>query len=103
MTHALLSLAPAAIALPTGPKPAAVQAGGYAVEPSHTKVLFSLSHLGFTTWYGEFGSASGRLNLDPTNLAASSLDVSVPITSVNTNNSKLDEELKGADWFDAAK
>ena len=99
---ALLALGAAAQAQPAG-GPAAVQAGDYVVEPTHTKVLFSLSHLGFTTWYGEFGNASGRLNLDPANLAASSLDVSVPVVSVNTNNTKLDEELKGADWFDAAK
>jgi len=103
LAAALLLALGAAPALAADPAPADVQAGGYVVEPSHTKVLFSLSHLGFTTWYGEFGSAAGRLNLDPQNLASSSLDVSVPVASVNTNNTKLDEELKGADWFDAAK
>ena len=103
LVAAFLSLGAVAQAQPAGPKPDAVEAGGYAIEPSHTKVLFSLSHLGFTTWYGEFGNASGRLSLDPKNLAASSLDVSVPVGSVNTNNTRLDGELKSADWFDAAK
>ena len=101
---ALLSLAAAsAPARAADSKADAVQAGGYVVEPSHTKVLFSLSHLGFTTWYGEFGSASGRLNLDPKALGGSSLDVTIPVASVNTNNTRLDDELKSADWFDAAK
>ena len=49
--------------------PAAVQAGAYDVEPLHTRVLFSVSHLGFTTWYGEFTNVSGSLNLDPKNPA----------------------------------
>jgi polyisoprenoid-binding protein YceI len=100
---AFLALAAAAQAQPAGPAPDEVQAGAYAIEPFHTKVLFSLSHLGFTTWYGEFGGASGRLVLDPKHLDASSLDVSVPVASVNTNNAKLDEELKSADWIDATK
>ncbi len=99
----LLAFAAPALAQPADPKPDQVQAGAYTVEPSHTKVLFSLSHLGFTTWYGEFGNASGRLDLDPKSLTATSLDVSVPVDSVNTNNAKLDGELKSADWFDAAK
>ena len=99
---ALLALA-AAPAHAAGSSPATVQAGGYAVEASHTKVLFSLSHMGFTTWYGEFGNASGKLKLDPKNLGASSLDVSVPVVSVNTNNTRLDEELKSDGWLDAAK
>jgi polyisoprenoid-binding protein YceI len=101
-TVALLTLGAAQVQA-ADPKPSEVQAGGYAVEPSHTKVLFSLSHLGFTTWYGEFGNASGRLNLDPKNLGASSLDISVPVASVNTNNTRLDDELKSADWIDATK
>ena len=99
----LLAFAAPALAQPADPKPDQVQAGAYTVEPSHTKVLFSLSHLGFTTWYGEFGNASGKLNLDPKSLTASSLDVSVPVDSVNTNNAKLDGELRGAAWLDADK
>ena len=103
LVPALFVVASAAGAEPAAPTADAVQAGRYAVEPNHAKVLFSLSHLGFSTWYGEFGEASGWLNLDPKSLAASSLDVSVPVASVNTNNAKLDGELKSADWFDAAK
>jgi polyisoprenoid-binding protein YceI len=83
--------------------PAAVQAGTYKVEPVHTRVLFSISHLGFTTWYGDFTGASGVLQLDPAHPAESRLEVSVPTSSVSTTNAKLDGELKGPDWFDAAR
>ncbi|MDQ2859952.1 MAG: YceI family protein [Pseudomonadota bacterium] len=82
---------------------AAVQPGGYAVEPTHTRILFSLSHLGFTTWYGDFSHASGAATIDPAHPSASSVEVSVPVASIETTNTVLDEELKGADWFDAAK
>jgi len=82
---------------------AAVQPGDYAVEPTHTRILFSLSHLGFTTWYGDFSHASGTAKIDPAHPSASSVEVSVPVASIETTNTVLDQELKGADWFDAAK
>jgi polyisoprenoid-binding protein YceI len=87
---------------PPNPNPAAVKGGVYAIEPSHTRVLFSVSHMGFTTYYGEFPGASGRLTLDPANLAASALEVSVPVAGVTTTNAKLDEELRSKQWLDAA-
>lgn len=83
--------------------PKAVEAGTYAVETSHTRVLFSLNHFGFNDYYGEFVGATGSLVIDPKNPAASKLDVSVPTAGISTTNAKLDEELKAADWFDAAQ
>jgi polyisoprenoid-binding protein YceI len=82
--------------------PAAVEAGVYAVEPVHTRVLFSVSHMGFSTWYGEFTGASGSLTLDPKAPAKSALDIRVPVASVSTTNAKLDGELKSDQWLDAA-
>ena len=100
---ALLLATAASAQVPANPDPAAVQPGRYAIEPTHTRVLFSVSHMGFTTWYGDFTGASGVLLLDPQHPTADSLSVSLPIASVTTTNAKLDEELKSADWLDAAR
>jgi polyisoprenoid-binding protein YceI len=97
----LVLAAGAAVAQPVSP--AAVQGGTYAIEPTHTRVLFAVDHMGTSTWYGDFTHASGTLKLDPKTPAASSVEVSVPMASVSTTNSVLDGELKSADWFDAAK
>ena len=83
--------------------PAAVQAGAYDVEPLHTRVLFSVSHLGFTTWYGEFANVSGSLALDPKKPAASALEIHIPTGTVSTTNAKLDGELKSDAWLDATQ
>jgi polyisoprenoid-binding protein YceI len=83
--------------------PAAVSPGAYKVEPTHTRVLFAVSHMGFTTWYGDFTGASGALQLDPQAPARSHVEVSVPTASVTSTNAKLDGELKGPDWLDAAR
>ena len=83
--------------------PASVQAGAYKIEPIHTRVLFAVSHLGFTTYYGEFVGASGVLKLDPTDIGKSSLEVTVPVAGVSTPSEKLTGELKGPEWFDAER
>ena len=114
MRSTTLMLLPAAIALGmTGlalaqaqggsPDPKAAQAGTYRIEPSHTQIGFSVLHIGFTRYDGVFSNASGELKLDPNAPAATSVDISVPVDSVQTTSKKLDGELKGAEFIDAGK
>jgi polyisoprenoid-binding protein YceI len=99
---ATLAVAGSALAqLPASRDPASAQAGAYAVEPGHTRVLFAVSHLGFTTYYGDFTGVSGRLDLNPASPATSVVSIAIPTASISTTNSVLDGELKGADWLDA--
>ena len=101
---AVLSLASPVLAqTPANPAPSAVEPGAYVIEPGHTRVLFSVSHMGFTTWYGDFTGASGALILDPRAPSASKIEVSLPTASVSTTNEKLDGELKSDAWLDAAQ
>jgi polyisoprenoid-binding protein YceI len=79
------------------------QAGHYAVEPRHTRVLFSVLHFGYTHYYGDFAGVSGTLDIDPKHVDAAQLQVSIPTASVSTTNAQLDGELKDAGWLDAAK
>jgi polyisoprenoid-binding protein YceI len=83
--------------------PASVPAGTYALESSHARVAFSVDHMGFSTWYGDFTGAKGSLTLDPKNVAGSKLDITIPTGSITTTNAVLDGELKDPSWFDAAK
>ncbi|MCX8253180.1 Polyisoprenoid-binding protein [Beijerinckiaceae bacterium RH AL1] len=83
--------------------PAKVEAGTYSVEPNHTQVMFTVSHMGFSNYTGSFTGASGDLTLDPKTASASALKVSVPVASVMTPSAKLVDELKSADWLDAGK
>ena len=115
MRQALIALSiAAAVAVPviaqTLPSPAParadsalVKAGTYAVETHHTQVSFGVDHLGISPYYGSFSDVTGTLVLDPAKISAATLTVSVPIASVQTTSAKLTEELKSADWFDAAK
>ena len=82
--------------------PAKVEGGSFAVDPYHTVVMFGVSHVGFTTYYGRFSDASGTLDFKPKAPDGSDLSVSVPVATVSTPADKLTGELKGPDWLNAA-
>jgi polyisoprenoid-binding protein YceI len=103
LSAVLIAAAGPALAQATQTNPSAVRSGTFAVEPTHTRVLFAVNHMGFTTWYGNFSNPSGTLVLNAEKPNTSTLTVTVPIASVSTTNAKLDSELKEADWLNAAK
>lgn len=102
---AVLALALAAqssdlVAAPVAPQ--SVEAGTYKVEPNHTLTEFTVNHFGFTDYFGVIPRATGSLLFNPKAVAATKLDVSLPVDGISTTNATLDGELKSADWFDAA-
>jgi polyisoprenoid-binding protein YceI len=82
---------------------AKAEGGALAVEPLHTRVLFRVSHFGFTNYYGEFTGVSGALDFDPKNPSASKLEIQIPVASIGTTSAELNDELKGEEWFDTVK
>ena len=82
--------------------PAEVQAGTYKLDPDHGKVTWSVDHLGFSTYVGQFVNAQADLVLDPANPSASRLTATIPLTEVDTNSDGLDAHLQTADFFDTA-
>jgi polyisoprenoid-binding protein YceI len=85
---------------PGTPDPARVTAGTYAIEPAHTQVTFALDHLGLSIFRGFLSNASGTLILNPKNLGATKLTVTIPIDSIYTPSKELNDELVGPKFFD---
>jgi polyisoprenoid-binding protein YceI len=83
--------------------PSQVHAGAYRFDPGHSKVTWSVTHFGFSTYVGQFATMSGTLKLDPKTPSASDLVVTVDTTSLGTLNPALDTHLKSADFLDVAK
>jgi polyisoprenoid-binding protein YceI len=90
-------------ALAANTDPAAVHAGSYHVEPSHTRVQFTVNHFGFTDYWGDVTGVSGALSIDPKAPAASKISVSIPVDSVSTTNARLDGEIKSDMFLDGTK
>ena len=96
-------LAQTAGSLPGAPDVGRVHAGTYKVDPGHSQVVFTLNHLGFTEYTGQFTQPTGTLTLDPASPARDAVDVSFPIDKVSTTVTALDEHLKKPEFFDATQ
>lgn len=82
--------------------PSEVQAGDYKLDSAHGKITWSVDHLGFSTYQGQFVNVQAQLKLDPADLAASSLTATVPLADVASNSDGLNRHLQTADFFDVA-
>ncbi len=75
----------------------------YAIDKSHTNVLFFISHLGFSETIGRFDQIDGTLMLDEDAPEKSTVDVVIKADSINTQSPELNKHLQSSDWLDTAK
>ncbi len=83
--------------------PAAVKAGIYKLDPAHGKITWSVNHLGYSTYIGQFSNVNATLTLQPLDPPLSTLTASVDMASLGTLNPALDKVLKSDTFFDVAK
>lgn len=79
----------------------AFAADKYVLDPSHSQVLFSYKHLGFSTTFGMFSGFDGEIMFDQENPAASSVSVSMPVMSMFTGWEKREGHFMSDDFFGA--
>ena len=82
--------------------PAFAEAENYTLDASHSQIVFSYNHLGFSTTYGMFSGFDGEIMFDQANPAASSVSVSFPVKSMLTGWQERFDHFMSADFFDAA-
>ena len=63
----------------------------YNLDPDHTQVEFSWNHFGFSNLTGRFDKVEGNFQFDPVDPTRSSIDVSIPMASIDTGVGALDE------------
>jgi polyisoprenoid-binding protein YceI len=79
------------------------RADDFAIDNSHTSVIFGVSHLGYSITYGRFNNVSGTFTLDAKGPEASTFQVAIDVASIDTNDAKRDEHLRGPDFFNAGE
>jgi len=72
------------------------------IDPSHTKVNFSVKHMMLSTVRGSLGKVRGRIELNPKQPEKGDFEVAAAITGISTGDAKRDGHLQSADFFDAA-
>ncbi len=75
----------------------------YKLDPTHTNVLASWSHFGYSNPFANFGDVDGTLVYDADNVSKSSVDVTLPLSGLNGFSTKFNAHLRSADFFDAEK
>lgn len=83
--------------------PAYAEAEKYVLDPSHSQIVFSYSHLGFSTSYGMFSGFEGEIAFDQANPAASSVSVAFPVRSMLTGWQARFDHFMSPDFLDAAE
>ena len=99
LRNAASAFALAALALAT----TAYAQDTYTIDPVHTSIAFKVKHMMVSDVKGEFERFTGTIVLDPKNIEASSVDITIETPSISTNNEKRDGHLKSPDFFDAEK
>lgn len=97
-TLAALGLAAALTAAPAFAAPEK-----YMLDSSHSQILFSYNHLGYSTTWGMFSGFEGDIQFDQDNPANSSVTVSFPVRSMFTGWEGRFEHFMSADFFGAAE
>ncbi|CAM1000150.1 Lipid/polyisoprenoid-binding YceI-like domain-containing protein [Rhodanobacter sp. Root179] len=75
----------------------------YQLDPSHTMVLFSWNHFGYSNPTADLGLGEGTVVFDEQHPANSSVEVTLPLARLDTHVAALDEHLKKPDFLDADK
>ena len=79
------------------------QAVTWRIDPSHSSAQFSVRHMMISTVRGQFGGVKGTVVYDPKNPAASTVDATIDVTTINTGQSKRDSDLKSEEFFDVKR
>lgn len=75
----------------------------YTLDPGHTMVLFTWTHFGFSKPTANIGNVDGTLVYDEAAPTKATVEVTLPLSALDTHVPALDEHLKKPDFFDAEK
>jgi polyisoprenoid-binding protein YceI len=93
-------------ALPAAPLAAtadaeAVDVGTWQVDGVHSSIVFRILHMGVSNFYGSFKDMSGKIVVDESDVANSSIEFTVMADSIETRNAKRDQHAMSPDFLNA--
>ncbi len=70
---------------------------------AHASINFAVKHLGYSWLTGRFDTFSGEFTYDPVKPEASTINVTIDTTSVNSNHAERDKHLRSPDFLNVEK
>ncbi|SHH77732.1 YceI family protein [Marivita hallyeonensis] len=92
-----------AAALVAAPFAAQAEPEAYVFDASHSQILFSYDHLGYSTTWGMFSGFDGEISFDQDNPANSTVTVSFPVRSMFTGWEARFNHFMSEDFFGAGE
>lgn len=75
----------------------------YELDPVHTRVLFAVSHAGFSQALGTVSGSIGTLQFDPQDVSTARLEVSVPMQRLDLGDADWNRAALGTRLLDAQR
>jgi polyisoprenoid-binding protein YceI len=79
------------------------QKTSWQIDPAHSKIGFTVTHLVISEVEGSFNKVDGKLVSTKPDFTDSQIEFTADVNSIDTDNEDRDKHLKSADFFDAAK
>jgi len=73
------------------------------IDPMHTQVEFSAKHFGMMTVRGHFRDVATSGHIDPSTPEDSSLEITINVASLTTNNPQRDNDLRSSYFLELDK
>lgn len=73
----------------------------YQLDPVHTRVAFRIDHAGFSKAIGTFSGATGELRFDPDDWSTASLDVTIPLATLEIGDDGWRDKVLDPTFLDA--
>ena len=78
-------------------------AAEYTVDTAHTQAQFTVVHLAISKVHGQIPVAAGVVQVEGNNEVPAAVNATLDVSRLDTHDAKRDSDLKGPDFFDAAK
>lgn len=109
LTAAALAVPSILVALALAPRqatPAATPipdkaAGTFKIDRVHSSCNFRVEHLAASMFWGRFDDVNGSITYTPGSTGSLEFDIRIPVASVHGGDDKLDNHLRGPDFFNA--
>jgi polyisoprenoid-binding protein YceI len=75
----------------------------YKMDPAHTDVIAQWNHFGYSNPIAHFGQVDGTIVYDPANVAASKVEVTLPMSGLSSHVAAFNDHLRSPELFDVAK
>src|SRR5690606_8825554 len=82
---------------------AAAEPARYALDPVHTRVMFAVSHAGFSQALGTVSGSEGTLEFDPQDWSSARLDVRVPLQRLDLGDEDWNRATLARRLLDAGR